>query len=221
MARVVCPQFPHHITQRGVRRFDVFLDDDDRLRYMELLKKYSSLFGLSILAYCLMSNHIHVVGVPSQPDSIYKTFRDCHGTFAAEFNKKLGKTGQVWQARPYSCVLDENHTWAAIRYVERNPVRAGMVRRAEDYSWSSASAHCGLTTDKLVAPWPGTSDVSDWSSWLANPQNNDDAEKQVRARTYTGRPCGPQDFVKQIEIVTGRSLTPGKPGPKCRVTATD
>jgi putative transposase len=213
MARVVFPGVPHHITQRGVRRFNVFLDDADHRRYLELLAIYAPKFGLGITAYSVMTNHVHIVGVPEHEDSIAKVFRDCHGIYAAEFNKKHSKSGHVWQARPYSCVLDEAHMWAAIRYVERNPVRAGMVARAEDYLWSSARGHCGLTADPLLTPNFDQSLVKDWSAWLAEGTQSD-SELRVRARTYTGRPCGDDDFVKKVEAVVGRRLSPGKPGRK-------
>jgi putative transposase len=218
MARVVCPGFPHHITQRGVRRFNVFVDDADYARYLELLGNYAPKFGLHILAYCLMTNHIHVVGIPERADSIGKVFRDCHGTYAAEFNKKQGKTGHVWQARPYSCVLDEAHTWAAVRYVERNPVRAQMVKRAEDYPWSSAQAHCGLTVDSLLKPdWDAARTINNWSQWLADSIEGV-LEDSIRSRTFTGRPCGSGDFVARIELEVGRTLAPQKPGPKPRTS---
>jgi len=122
MARAVCPEVPHHITQRGVRRFDIFLEESDQIRYLELLKLYSERYRLQILAYCLMTNHVHVVGLPNRPDSIAQTFKYGHGVYATEFNKEYLKSGHVWQARPFSCVLDQVHTWAAIRYVERNTV---------------------------------------------------------------------------------------------------
>jgi putative transposase len=213
MARVVCPGFPHHITQRGVRRFNVFLDEGDHSRYRELLDYYARKYGLGIAAYCLMTNHVHLVAIPDRKDSIAKALGDCHGSYAAEFNKKYGKTGHVWQLRPYSCVLDSEHAWAAVRYVERNPVRARMVRRAEDYAWSSARAHCGTRTDTLLTTsWPDASSVADWSAWLTSSDVHH--EHRIRARTYTGRPCGSEEFVRQIEQIVGRRLAPGKPGPK-------
>jgi putative transposase len=88
MARVVCPGIPHHITQRGVRRSDVFLADVDYRRYLELLKYYAAKFELGITAYCVITNHVHIVGVPEREDSIASVFRDCHGIYAAEFNEK-------------------------------------------------------------------------------------------------------------------------------------
>jgi putative transposase len=217
MARVVCPGVPHHITQRGVRRFNVFLEDADFRRYLELLRLYAPRFGLGIIGYCLMSNHVHVEGVPAHNDSIADVFKYCHGIYAAEFNRKYGKPGHVWQARPFSCVLDEAHAWAALRYIERNPVRAGLVARAEDYPWSSARAHCGITVDPLLtANWNDKPLIKDWSSWLAG-DGDIERERRIRERTYTGRPCGDDEFVKRIETAVGRPLSPGKPGPKARV----
>lgn len=216
MARAVCPGVPHHITQRGVRRFNVFLDEADYPRYLELLGNYSQQFGLGITAYCLMTNHTHVIGVPEREDSIAKVFKYCHGIYAAEFNKKYSKTGHVWQARPFSCVLDEAHAQAAIRYVERNPVRAGIVTRAEDYRWSSARAHCGIVSDSLLQPDERLASIADdWSVWLAGGTEGEQ-ERRIRERTFTGRPCGDDDFVKKMEAVVGRPLAPGKPGPKAR-----
>jgi len=214
MARVVCPGFPHHITQRGVRRFNVFLDDEDHVLYQQLLDHYARRHGLGIATYCLMTNHVHIIGIPENPDAIAKALGDCHGIYAGEFNRKYSKSGHLWQLRPYSCVLDEAHAWAAVRYVERNPVRAGMVARAEDYLWSSARVHCGLATDALLTTaWPDTTSIFDWSAWLS--ANPDVAfEHRIRARTYTGRPCGSEEFVRKIEAMTGRRLAPGKPGRK-------
>jgi putative transposase len=213
MARAVCPGTPHHITQRGVRRFDVFRDGADYERYVELLLNYAPRFGLGILAYCLMTNHVHLVVIPETEDSIAKAVHRCHGIYASEFNKKYGKTGHLWQARFFSCVLDAAHTRAAVRYVERNPVRAGMVIRGEEYRWSSADAHCGLRDDPLLQSDCLLEEITDWSEWLAG-DNNVEQEKRLRSRTCTGRPCGDEDFLKRIESVVGRPLGPRKPGPK-------
>jgi putative transposase len=134
--------------------------------------------------------------------------------YAAEFNKKYLKSGHVWQARPFSCVLDQAHTWAAIRYVERNPVRAQMIERAEDYRWSSARAHCGLASDALLfANLPLDLSIENWSRWLAG-EDDQDREIAIRERTLTGRPCGADNFVKSMEAAIGRPLAPSKRGRK-------
>jgi len=194
----------------------VFLEEVDYLRYLGILAHYARQFCLGIEAYCLMTNHIHIVGIPEHKDSIGKVFRDCHWNYAAEFNEKYGKVGHLWQARPFSSVLDETHERAAVRYVERNPVRAGIVARAEDYRWSSAPGHCGLQTDPLLNPNSAQLCLdADWSVWLSD-ASDAGLEQRIRRRTYTGLPCGDETFIKKIEIISGRRLTPEKPGPKPR-----
>ena len=212
IARVVIPGMPHHVTQRGNRRADVFFCDADRRRYLALLADYAEQYGLSIWAYCLMTNHVHFVAVPRSADSLGRTYRDTHQAYASWLNRRMGDSGHLWQGRFYSCVLYDGHLWAAVRYVERNPVRAGLVRRAERWAWSSAAAHCRQRNDPLLAPiempWP----VEDWSAYL----QDEDAEETaaLRLRTRTGRPWGPVEFVKRLESKLGRRLLPGKRGPK-------
>ena len=214
MARAVLPGVPHHITQRGVRGSKVFLDRSDFESYRKLLRDSSKESGLSIHAYSLMTNHVHIVAIPERDTSIADTFQRCHGMYASRFNCKYGTSGHTWQARPFSCALDEAHLWTAVRYVERNPVRARMIVRAEDYPWSSARAHCGLAEDDLLDPdWPPADAILDWSAWLANGYNIE-LEKSIRERTLTGRPCGDTDFVRSAEVALGRQLAPRKRGPK-------
>lgn len=143
VARIVVPGFAHHVTQRGNRRADVFETDEDRHAYLRFLTQYADKHGLSVWAYCLMTNHVHLVVVPEREDSLAKALRDAHTVYAMRFNTRTRLSGHVWQGRFYSCPMDETHLWTAVRYVERNPVRAGLVSRAEDYPWSSAPAHCG------------------------------------------------------------------------------
>ena len=215
-ARVVLPDIPHHITQRGIRSDPVFFDDDDRHLYSRLLNATARNHGVSILAYCWMSNHVHIVATPKREDSFAKTFRRVHSISAQEFNRKYGFSGYLWQDRPFSCPLDIGHARSAIRYVERNPVRAGMVSRAEEYLWSSAQAHCGLAADQLVtAETPFTDNVIDWARWLSDPE--DPAfNTLIRQGTRTGRPCGSDAFVRHLERRTGLTLSPRRRGPKAR-----
>jgi putative transposase len=195
MGRVVLAGAPHHITQRGIRRFEIFRDEADRETYLNIFRVSSRRFGLRVCAYCLMPNHVHVVGIPEREDAIWRTFHRTHGVYATIFNSKYRLTGHLWQARPFSCVLDEAHFWTAIRYVERNPVRAGLVSCAEDYLWSSARAHCGLEMNELLDPgWPSANRVTDWRYWLHD-ENDPKQEQSIRSRTLTGRPCGDDAFV--------------------------
>jgi len=174
----VIPGVPVHVSQRGNRRCPVFLEDADREVFLRILKQVSALYGLLIYAYALMTNHIHLVATPLYEYSLSASMRDLLSEYATYFNRKYGLSDRLWQGQFYSALLDEPHLWAAIRYVERNPVRAGMVQRAEDYRWSSATAHCGLRTDPLLSPLPDPPvSVGEWSSWLAV----DDVEQELQS----------------------------------------
>jgi putative transposase len=144
-ARAVAVGCAHHITQRGIDRQRVFFTDADRRTYLDLLGAYARQARLRVLAYCLMDNHIHLLAVPDEPASLAVALRRAHGRYALYLNARRRRTGHLWQNRFYSCALDERHLWIALRYVERNPVRASLVTRAEKYEWSSAAAHLGLT----------------------------------------------------------------------------
>ena len=212
-ARVVIPGIPHHITQRGIRRSPVFHDDEDRRRYGALLLTEAERFGVSILAYCWMTNHVHIVAIPKHNNSLALVLGRAHSSYSLEFNQKHGFSGHLWQERFYSCPLDDGHMIAAIRYVERNPVRAGMKGRAEDYVWSSARAHCGLARDPLLTAHPLLERINDWSDWLAEPGDST-TESLIRNVTRTGRPCGTDSFVKDLERQLGQVLGPKRRGPK-------
>ena len=208
------PGFTHHITQHGNRKMDVFERSEDRLAYLRFLKQYADKHNLSIYAYCLMTDHIHRVAVPGDGEALGKALRDTHTVYAMYFNTRTQLTGHVWQGRFYSSPLDEQHLWAAVRYVERNPVKAGIVERAEQYRWSSAAAHCGLCAEDLLsADFPPTGVVEDWSAWLAQP-DEESVTDYVRRQTHTGRPCGSELFLTQLENLLNSKVRPGKPGRK-------
>ncbi|MBI2685202.1 MAG: transposase [Acidobacteria bacterium] len=143
IARIVVPGIPHHITQRGNNRRQVFFTDRDYSLYFRLLREYAQRFELSIWGYCLMPNHIHLIAVPHLPDSLSRTLGRTHADFARIANIQNDTTGHFWQARYYSCPMDDSHTWSALAYVERNPIRAGLTTTAASYIWSSAKAHLG------------------------------------------------------------------------------
>jgi putative transposase len=215
MARVVVPGVPHHITQRGNRRENVFFVRSDYRRYLRLLADYSAERGLEILAYCLMPNHVHLVAVPAEPGSLAAVLKPVHLRYAQHVNLSQDSSGRVWQGRYYSCPLDAEHTAAAIRYVECNPVRAGVELRAANYDWSSAAAHAGLRRDRLLASgidkWVS---VGDWSDWLAEAEP-EGLVARLRLHTRTGRPLGVDAFVRGLETQSGRrlhALPRGRPG---------
>ncbi|HTO61465.1 MAG TPA: transposase [Bradyrhizobium sp.] len=133
LARTVFADVPHHVTQRGNRREQVFFTDEDRRTYLAWLKAYCDKHAVAVLAYCLMTNHVHLVVVPAGDDELERALKPLHMRYAQRINRRRGWNGHVWQGRFFSSPLDEAYLWAALRYVERNPVRARLVRRAENY----------------------------------------------------------------------------------------
>jgi putative transposase len=211
------PEHSYHLTQRGNRKSVVFIDDTDRIVYLKLLGENCTTEKVRIWSYSLMDNHVHHIVVPETEHGLSRAFQRIHGAFALYFNTRHVKTGHLWQGRFKACVLDESHLWNAVRYVERNPVRAGIVSKAEDYRWSSAAAHCGLRVDPLLSPdLPLIGSIPDWSVWLSVEQNPEEL-KFIRERTRTGRPCSSDEFARELEKKLGRPQLRRKRGPAKRV----
>lgn len=197
------------MTQRGNRRGMVFFNDVDRRCYLRLLHEYCTRHEVEVLAYCLMENHVHMVVVPATNQALHRTLKPLHMRHAQNVNRREGWSGHLWQGRYFSSVLDDAYCWAAIRYVERNPVRAGLVLRAQDYPWSSAPAHCGNTFDAVLTDDPGwkgrLAAVGDWSAWLGDADEPDRLET-LRINVNKGIPCGSEDFVELLRRSTGTAL---------------
>ena len=212
IARVVIPGHPHHVTQRGVRRMDVFFSDDDHWAYLDLLSTHATSCGITFLAWCLMPNHIHLIAVPRDPSSLAKGIGEAHRRYTRRINFRNGWRGYLFQGRFYSCPLEGRHTMAAVRYVLRNPVRAGMVAYPWEYRWSSARWTVGQTPeDRLAKPSSLLEDVSDWRAFLSVPAQD---LEDFRRHTRTGRPLGSGAFIDHVEDTLGRRVRPRKPGRK-------
>jgi putative transposase len=215
MARIVIPNIPHHITQRGNRSQNVFFCDNDKVSYLNLLHKHAQEVGISFLAYCLMDNHVHLIAVPEKEDSLAKGIGDPHKYYTRMINFREKWRGYLWQGRFSSFPLDENYLYAAIRYVERNPVRAGIVKKAEEYEFSSARAHVYKMKDSLLSDNFVTEEIKDWRVFLSDEDKEQDI-KLFKKHTSVGRPLGQEGFVEKLEKLTGRILRPQKPGRKAR-----
>ena len=207
IARAVAVGYPHHITQRGNYGQAVFKTDDDYIRYLEWLKLYSEKYSLNMWAYCLMGNHVHFIAVPMEPDSLAKTFNTLHMRYSQYFNMRNKEAGHLWQGRFYSCVLDERHVYAGMRYVEKNPVRAQIVKKPEEYQWSSASSHLKKKTDPLLS---GNCyivrEIKDWSAYLREKEDSS-LINEIRQKMNTGRPCGDDKFISRLERLLSRRLS--------------
>jgi putative transposase len=216
IARAVVEGIPYHVTQRGNRREDIFFEDENRKKYLEWLLEYSDKHGLKIWAYCLMTNHVHFIVVPhNNRDTLERVMRPLHMRYAQYINNKKRWSGHLWQGRYFSSALDENYLWTAIRYVERNPVRAGLAEISEDYLWSSAAGHCGRKKDEILSTdLPMSLEIEDWSVWLKEPDKGENIDI-LRRNTQKGLPCGSDSFVTKLERILNRHLRfrpPGRPG---------
>ncbi len=211
--RIVAINRPHHITNRGNRRQTIFFSDEDRKFYVGLLHKYGNQFGLKFWAYCLMPNHIHLVAVPEKPDSMALAIREAHRKYSMYINLRMKWQGTLWQQRYYSSPLEDAHLYRALRYVENNPVRAGMVKKAELYPWSSAPAHIFGNHDDLLSPNGFGMRKRAWKAYLREREEEAEIE-DIRARTITGRPLGGDEFINQLEISLERDLRHKKTGRK-------
>jgi putative transposase len=210
VARIVVPETPHHVTQRGNNRQDVFFTDGDREFYLECLREHSEQYGLEIMAYCLMTNHVHLLVIPRKEDSLARALGRTHYFHSRSINTLHGRSGHLWQNRFFSCPLDEGHYWAAARYLERNPVRAKMVKKAEQYAWSSARAHV-TGKDRLgvlnLRDWPLSWTGSDWRQQLAAAEDEATLGR-LRGGARSGRPLGTDSFISRLESLFNRRLRP-------------
>ena len=211
MSRLIVPGFPHHVTQRGVRSMDIFPDDDARLAYLQFLSEEAGRSGVQFLSWCLMTKHVHFIAIPNDSPSLARAFGEAHRRYTRMRNFEEGVRGYLFQGRFGSCVLDEKHLVAAARYVERNPLKAGIVSHPRDYQCSSARFHLGIIeADMMVADRTMLGLVSDWEN-LLSAENEEDSER-LRLSTRTGRPAGNDDFAEKVEILTGRDPRPRQPG---------
>lgn len=178
---------PHHITQRGNYKLQVFDDKKDFLVYLKNFEHYGKEYNLSIAAYCLMPNHVHFIVIPHDKVALSSTFKLSHMRYSQYFNNKLAKKGQLWQGRYYSCVLDEKHFQAAIRYVENNPVRALLVKKAEEWQWSSARDHLGIGKGLIsLADLSDLLSIEKWGTYL-NKDEDEEVIDTIRKYTKAGK----------------------------------
>lgn len=188
--RLVIPGWPHHVTQRGNEGQRTFVSDDDYLNYLRLLLHRCPSEGAQILGFCLMPNHVHLVLAPEAPESLARVMAPVQNDYARHFHLVHGGAGHLWQGRYYSCPLETNHLWKALRYVELNPVRAGLVRTAKDWRWSSARAHCGLIEAGKhldLSYWATRWTTEQWAEVLREGSRGDDFDDRLRRSTRRGK----------------------------------
>jgi len=160
-----------------------------------------------------MPNHVHLIAVPKSEDSLRKGIGEAHRRYTRYINSRKGWKGHLWQGRFASYPMDENHLVAAARYIELNPVRAGLVKKPKDYEWSSAKAHILGKDDILVKVAPLLSMVHNWQDLLMT-DDQEGVTKAIQRHERTGRPLGNDAFLNRLEKLTNRILKKQKPGPR-------
>lgn len=197
-SRIVVPGHPHHVTQRGNRREPIFFEAGDEKRYLHLLATEARRRGVSIWAYCLMPNHVHLVLTPTDEAGLARTLGETHRRYTAMINARHGWIGHLFQARFTSTVMDEGHLLTASRYVGLNPVRARLVARAEDWPWSSVRAHLAGKSDGVVVVEPLLSRIDRFADTL-EPNGADAPEfTALRMAETAGQPLGDAKFVAEV-----------------------
>ena len=220
--RFAPPNYPLHVTQRGNYRQQVFFCDADRDHFLALLDHHADLRQVMVHSHSLMSNHFHLVLTGQVQDGVSRFRQHLTGQYAQYLHGRLNRRGRLWQSRFYSCVLDPHHFLTALAYVDLNPVRARMVDRAEDYAWSSASAHSGpqAAPEWLhLAALHGHVTPSEWRERLRQPQSRGDLAALRRA-TQTEIPLGQPGFVEDPTSAYGRFRWAGRRGRWCKARRT-
>lgn len=205
LARVVVPELPHHIIHRGNRRQNVFFSDKDRESYLEILGLQAKLFALEVWAYCLMDNHVHLIVVPKDEESLSQAIGETHKLYTRMINFREGWRGSLWEGRFKSTIMDESYLYAAVRYVERNPVRAKVVKKAGEYPWSSARFRVKKEANALLSDFYLLDEIEDWAKYLTN-EEDEDQLKRIRSQSLSGRPLGDTIFLLKLQEKTGRAL---------------
>jgi putative transposase len=206
LARSTIIGYPHQVTQRGNYEQTVFEEEADFRRYLAWLRECANRYHVEVWAYCLMRNHVHFICVPKADGALARTFNSLHMRYAQYFHGKKGVTGHLWKGRFLSCMLDDRSVFEEVRFIENDPVREGVVEKAEDYPWSSARHHVLGESDPVIMDGCFLNgEVKDWRAYLTAR-----GDEPVLVRTWqslkTGRPAGEESFVRGLEGIVGRRL---------------
>lgn len=223
-ARVVIPDTPHHVTQRGNRRQPTFFCDADYQTYLQLAVEAFGQAGVEVWAWCLMPNPIHLITVPRRPEDLAAAVGMTHLRYTHRINARERWTGYLWQGRFASFPMDESYLRTCARYVGLNPVRAGLSARAIDWPWSSVRAHLESRPDPLLTPAPLADRLGPAMGAFFDLDVEAEARRKLERASSTGRPLGAAAWVKALEATTGRTLVAapvGRPRASSSGPATD
>jgi putative transposase len=220
--RLILPGVAAHLTQRGNDRADCFRRDSDYMVYLLLLRELAGELACAVHAYCLMSNHVHLLMTPPSKEACSKLMKNLGQQYAQYFNRAHERTGALWEGRYYSCIVESpRYVLACYRYIELNPVRAGLVGHARAYSWSSHAANIGLRSEKMLVPHAEYLALSTHASdrhvayrGLFQDAIEPSVLGEIRSATIGGYPLGSEGFKAQVAITAGRKVDRQRRGRK-------
>ena len=208
LVRIV-PGVPHHVTQRAAHGEFILESQHAKAVLMNLLTAWAERTGVVVHAFALLNNHIHLSATPPGERSLATMLGCACQAFSRWLNLMRGDNGPNWQARYFASPMDPAHAIAAGRYIERNPVAAGLVERAEDWHWSSAAWHVGTgPRPEILMPGamnPAGVKPSEWRAMLRDPLDPERAIRFHRA-SRTSNPLGDDAWIDRIEATLGRSV---------------
>jgi len=222
LARFVVPGIALHVVQRGHNRSACFHHDTDRLVYIVSLGNLLPRCGCALHAYCLMTNHVHLLLTPADERSCATLMRNLGQRYAQYFNRRYGRRGSLWEGRFYSCLVDSaTYVRGCYRYIERNPVRANMVERPDGHAWSSYAGNSGQAVDKLLTAHAEylALGLDDRSRHRAYQEMLSEVEEPgflvaIREATNGGVPLVGEALKAKLQVDSGRRIEHRKPGPR-------
>lgn len=220
LPRLTVPGYPHHVIQRGNNRQAIFVDDTDREFMLGLLGEYAPACRVAVHAYVLMGNHLHLLATPEAADGLPKLMQSVGRRYVRHFNDRHGRTGTLWEGRYRATVIEtERYLLACMAYIDLNPVRAGLVAQARDYTWSSHAHYIGLRQDRLVTPHPlwwtlGNTPFAREAAYaeLVHAGLSMAQQSALTDATLRGWALGSDAFAAQLQTQTVRRTTPRQPG---------
>lgn len=228
-ARIVAADTPFHVIQRGIDRGACFFSEDDFRFYLKALATAASSENVAVHAYVLMTNHVHLLVTGEAPDGISNLMKRLGQCYVQRVNRTYGRTGSLWEGRFRSCLVQaDNYLLACQRYIELNPVRAGMVNKPGDYRWSSFHANTGQAIDRLLTPHAVFLDLGVSAERrhavyreLFDEHLEPALVARIRESANGGFVLGSERFQREIAFMLGRRTWKGSPGRPVKQTVDD
>jgi len=221
LPRVMSPGFPQHLVQRGNNREPCFFAESDYLAYLRWLERAACAYGVSVHAYVLMPNHVHLLATPQVEGGISKMMQYLGRQYVQHVNRTYGRSGTLWERRFLASLVETERLLPLCRYIESNPVRAGLVADPEHYRWSSARAHLVPNGASFLVYHDmylrlGDTPQSRAHAYLEASRKplDDEVLADIRSSIRHGVPLGSERFTDQVERQLGRRMRLRKPGRK-------